>query len=444
MAASGTRRWRRYADRAQPVRARAVSRPDARLQGPRHAGRGAAHEPCTLLRTGAARRWSAPPPATPAPRQSRPFAARARRHLHLLPRGSGERRAAAADDDGDGTERAQHRREGTFDDCQALVKALFNDHALRDSLACRRQLDQLGPHPRPGHLLLHRGDRARCASPRRRLRRTDRKFRRYFRGLRGKAHGLTGRAPRYRHEPQRQSTACVALGGLRAARGDRHYLARDGHPDCHQFRASPVRASGRDAAFIRAKTGAFGRKAARAGPLKGTCAVFRRRIRERARRVEDHRAPEETGYRGPAHRLRRGRGRTGDRDRGPTPQIVLSTAHPAKFPERSRRAPASGPHSPSGYGAGSQRTSASPPSITSSPISRAPRRDHDARDARGPRMTPTVTTLANGLRVVTRRCRTWRPCRWGCGWARAPPRERARAWGRAFSRAYGLQRDEAA
>ena len=48
--------------------------------------------------------------------------------------------------------------EGTFDDCQGIVKALFADAELRDSLALdRRQLDQLRPHPRPDPLLLHRG-----------------------------------------------------------------------------------------------------------------------------------------------------------------------------------------------------------------------------------------------------------------------------------------------
>ena len=41
--------------------------------------------------------------------------------------------------------------EGTFDDCQAIVKGLFNHHALpRPRAALRRQLDQLGAHRRAG------------------------------------------------------------------------------------------------------------------------------------------------------------------------------------------------------------------------------------------------------------------------------------------------------
>ena len=68
--------------------------------------------------------------------------------------------------------------EGTFDDCQAIVKSLFNDAALRDRLrADRHQLHQLGPHPRPDRLLLHRRRGPRRARPRRRLHRAHRKFR---------------------------------------------------------------------------------------------------------------------------------------------------------------------------------------------------------------------------------------------------------------------------
>ncbi len=55
---------------------------------------------------------------------------------------------------------------GNFDDCQNLVKAMFNDAAFRDKVrAFRRQLDQLGAHHGPDRLLLHDGDRARRAGP---------------------------------------------------------------------------------------------------------------------------------------------------------------------------------------------------------------------------------------------------------------------------------------
>ncbi len=45
-------------------------------------------------------------------------------------------RAAAHDDDADGDRTCtRSRSKGTFDDCQALVKAMFNDHAFRDRVS---------------------------------------------------------------------------------------------------------------------------------------------------------------------------------------------------------------------------------------------------------------------------------------------------------------------
>ena len=74
--------------------------------------------------------------------------------------------------------------EGTFDDCQALVKGLFNHHALsRPGAALRRQLDQLGAHRRAGGLLLHRRGDARRAASQGRLHGADRQLRRHLRGL---------------------------------------------------------------------------------------------------------------------------------------------------------------------------------------------------------------------------------------------------------------------
>ena len=78
MAASITRPSRRSARSAQRVAARAVSRADARLQGPRHAGGGAADEPRAHAQAARAPPWSAPPRATPVPPPSRPFAASTR------------------------------------------------------------------------------------------------------------------------------------------------------------------------------------------------------------------------------------------------------------------------------------------------------------------------------------------------------------------------------
>ena len=75
--------------------------------------------------------------------------------------------------------------DGTFDDCQAIVKGMFNHHAFRDRVrAVRRQLDQLGAHRGAGRLLLHRRRVARRAAPQGRLHGADREFRRHLRRLR--------------------------------------------------------------------------------------------------------------------------------------------------------------------------------------------------------------------------------------------------------------------
>ena len=74
--------------------------------------------------------------------------------------------------------------EGTFDDCQAIVKGAVQPSRLpRPGAALRRQLDQLGAHRRAGGLLLHRRGRARRAASQGRLHGADRQFRRRLRRL---------------------------------------------------------------------------------------------------------------------------------------------------------------------------------------------------------------------------------------------------------------------
>ena len=75
--------------------------------------------------------------------------------------------------------------DGTFDDCQALLKAMFNDLAFRDRVqAGRRQFHQLGARGGADHLLLRRRDGARRPAPRRLLLGADRQLRRHLRRLR--------------------------------------------------------------------------------------------------------------------------------------------------------------------------------------------------------------------------------------------------------------------
>ena len=82
--------------------------------------------------------------------------------------------------------------EGTFDDCQDIVKAIAADAAFkRAALPRRRQFDQLGAHRRPGRLLLQRllcGDvRERRAGE---LRRSVRQLRQRLAGHVAKQMGL--------------------------------------------------------------------------------------------------------------------------------------------------------------------------------------------------------------------------------------------------------------
>ena len=89
------------------------------------------------------------------------------------------RRAAPHDDDAADDNVHALAIEGTFDDCQAIVKGMFNHHAFRDrvrlsgvnSINWARIVAQVG-------LLLHRRGRARRAAPQGRLHGADRQFRR--------------------------------------------------------------------------------------------------------------------------------------------------------------------------------------------------------------------------------------------------------------------------
>ena len=122
--------------------------------------------------------------------------------------------------------------EGTFDDCQDIVKALFDDLAFRDELrALRRQFDQLGAHPRADRLLFHRRRRARRAGSADVLRRADRQFRRRARRLLRQAHGAADRAPdrrdqRERHSRARRSPAASTSRRASSRRNRRRWTSR--------------------------------------------------------------------------------------------------------------------------------------------------------------------------------------------------------------------------
>ena len=97
--------------------------------------------------------------------------------------------------------------EGTFDDCQAIVKALFNHHASATRFRCRASTRSTGrgssrkwstTSPRPSRW-------GACA--RGRFHRADRKFWRHFWRICGQAHGAAGALPADRRQHQRYSAA---------------------------------------------------------------------------------------------------------------------------------------------------------------------------------------------------------------------------------------------
>ena len=134
------------AARRPRLAAGAVPRPDARLQGHGAAAARPPVRPCAGASAASASPSSAPPPATPARPPSRPAAT------------AQPSTSSSCIRDGRVSE-VQRRQmttvlapnvhniavEGTFDDCQDLVKAMFTDPRFRDELQlCRRSTRSTG------------------------------------------------------------------------------------------------------------------------------------------------------------------------------------------------------------------------------------------------------------------------------------------------------------
>ena len=190
---------------AQPVRARTVPRPDAGLQGRRDAAAGAADGPCAGASAASAPpSWSRPRAIPAAPRSMR-FAGRDNVDLFVLfPHGrisDVQRRmmttAGAAN---------VHALaiEGTFDDCQALVKAMFNHHGFRDAVSLSG-VNSINWARIVAQMVYYFtvGGRARRARAHGRFHRADGKFRRHLRRLRRQADGPADRPAAHRHQCQR-------------------------------------------------------------------------------------------------------------------------------------------------------------------------------------------------------------------------------------------------
>ena len=227
---------------------------------------------------------------------------------------------------------------GDFDDAQARLKDLFNDHAFRDGGRPRRgQLDQLGAGAGADRLLLHRRRGARRAAPAGQLHRAHRQLRRHLRRLRRPAHGPADRAAGDRHQPERHP-APHARDRRAPPRGGRALdQPVDGHPGQLELRAAALRAlrpRGRRGG------GADGRARPAAASPSSQGALARLRAEfDSARASEDEtraaiaatwRATGEVVCPHTAVGIHAARLRRGD---PAVPMVVLATAHPAKFPD---------------------------------------------------------------------------------------------------------------
>ena len=135
--------------------------------------------------------------------------------------------------------------EGTFDDCQDLVKAMFADTGFRErDAAVGGQLHQLGADRGANSVLRRRRAGAGRAGPGGRVQRSHRQFRQCPGGLGGAADGAAGGAADRRVEPQRHPGAVPGVERHVDGAGRAVAVAEHGHPGQLQLRAAAVRTAG--------------------------------------------------------------------------------------------------------------------------------------------------------------------------------------------------------
>ena len=132
--------------------------------------------------------------------------------------------------------------DGTFDDCQALVKAMFNHARFRDELQLSG-VNSINWARIAAQAVYYFTAAVALGAPHRAglVLRADRQFRRRARRLRREAHGPAGRAADGRDERQRHPPSHADAGRLRDPRRAADHLALDGHPGLLEFRAPAVR-----------------------------------------------------------------------------------------------------------------------------------------------------------------------------------------------------------
>jgi threonine synthase len=115
--------------------------------------------------------------------------------------------------------------DGDFDDCQARLKDMFNDHEFRDGV----KQHQLGPRFGAGRLLLYRRSGDGRAGPQGQLYRTNRQLRRYLCRLHRPRDGSADRRPRGGDKPERHPAPLPDHGRLSQGRGSSVNQPVDGY-----------------------------------------------------------------------------------------------------------------------------------------------------------------------------------------------------------------------
>ena len=234
--------------------------------------------------------------------------------------------------------------EGTFDDCQALVKRLFADAGFRDELALGA-VNSINWARIAAQIVYYVAAALALDAPRRRVAFSvpTGNFGDVYAGLWRGAYRPSGRPARRRHQQQRHTRALLRARRLRPLRGGRDDEPEHGHPGRQQLRTPavrPVRRRRRKRRPAHAGSGRWpGRSRSRARGSPGRPGCFAaRRVDEEATLAAIRETRAGAGIVVDPHTAV---GIAAGRAAAPAdgaPLVCLATAHPAKFPEAIERA----------------------------------------------------------------------------------------------------------
>ena len=243
--------------------------------------------------------------------------------------------------------------EGTFDDCQALVKGMFNDLAFRDRVGLAG-VNSINWARVAAQITYYFVAAAALGAPHRPVSFAvpDRQLRRHLRRLCGQAHGAADRAAGDRAPTTTTSCAAPTRRGTYEVRGVMPTTSPSMDIQVSSnFERYLFEASGRDAAWVRGRMGALAQSGRFELSRDGARAPARRlrrghRHHGRGGRLHPAREGRQRLPARPAHRLRRDRGGEGAGQGGDTPPARRRSCSPPPAPPSSptpsRPSPGSG------------------------------------------------------------------------------------------------------